>query len=241
MSITPHRKPVLRRHPLLRIAVVACLAAVVYVPATPHSVAKPSQIPLVIDEKLDESGVPAGWELRVHHNSPQIQLERVQNGRVAIRLKSEISSFGLHKEVTVDLKEFPILTWKWKVDRLPPHGDIREKSKDDQAAQVYVVFPRSLLRLRSPTIGYLWDSNAPVGTVADGHSVVTPIKNIVLQSGEGHLGEWVVERRNVLDDYQRLFGKGSVPKVGAVAIWTNTQHTKSSAEAAFADLRFVRP
>ena len=201
--------------------------------------AQPAQIPLVIDGKMNGNGIPVGWELETHHSNHQIKLEPLQNGRFGIRLVSEDSSFGLHKSVDVDLKEFPILSWKWKVDRLPPAGDIREKSKDDQAAQVYVAFP-ALLRFRSPTIGYLWDSNAPVGTITDGHSTVTPIKVIVLQSGKQRLGEWVQERRNVAEDYRRLFGKESLPKVGSVAIWINTQHTKSSAEATFADLQFVR-
>jgi len=200
---------------------------------------QPDQIPLVIDGKMNRDGIPVGWELETHYSNPQIKLDPIQNGRFGIRLMSEGSSFGLHKSVDVDLTEFPILSWKWKVDRLPPAGDIREKSKDDQAAQVYVAFP-ALLRFRSQTIGYLWDSNAPVGTITNGHTPLTPVKVIVLQSGKQRLGEWVQERRNVAEDYRRLFGKDSIPKVGRVAIWINTQHTKSSAEATFADFQFLR-
>lgn len=202
--------------------------------------AQPAQIPLVIDGRTDGNGVPVGWELKTLQNGHRVRIEPFQNGRFGVRLVSEGNSFGLHKSVEVDLKEFPILSWKWKVDRLPPMGDIREKSKDDQAAQVYVIFPTSWLQMRSPMIGYLWDSNAPAGTIADGHSVMNPTKVVVLQSGKRRLGEWVQERRNVAEDYQRLFGKDSLPKVGRVAIWINTQHTKSSAEATFTDLQFVR-
>jgi hypothetical protein len=43
----------------------------------------------------------------------------------------------------------------------------------------------------------------------------------------------------VYEDYVQLFGKDSPPKVGRVAIWINTQHTKSSAEVTFADLQFL--
>ncbi|MGH7410461.1 MAG: DUF3047 domain-containing protein [Candidatus Methylomirabilis sp.] len=202
--------------------------------------ARPAQIPLVIDGTINGNGVPVGWELKTLHDGHRVKIEPFQNGRFGVRLVSEGNSFGLHKSVEVDLKEFPILSWKWKVDRLPPMGDIREKSKDDQAAQVYVIFPTSLLSVRNPMIGYIWDSNAPTGTITDGHAVMTPIKVVVLQSGKQRLGEWVQERRNVAEDYQRLFGEDSLPKVGRVAIWINTQHTKSSAEATFADLQFVR-
>jgi hypothetical protein len=207
-------------------------------PAIADPVVQPPRISLAVDGKVDRTGVPAGWALEVFHNTPHIKIERLQDGRFGIRLVSEASSFGLHKSVDVDLAEFPVLSWRWKVDRLPPDGDIREARKDDQAAQLYVVFP-TFLGFRSPTIGYLWDSNAPVGTVADGHSKVTPIKVIVLQSGKQRLGEWIRERRNVAEDYRRLFNTASVPKVGRVVIWTNTQHTKSSADATFADLEFL--
>ena len=222
-----------------RVGLAALMLGFLSVMVAVTPAAPPSQIPLVIDGKLSDNGVPIGWELKALHNHHQIMLEPLQDGRFGIRLVSEENSFGLYRTVDVDLKEFPILSWKWKVNRLPPEGDIREKSKDDQAAQVYVVFPTSLLQMRSPMIGYLWDSNAPAGTIADGHSVMNPIKIVVLQSGSKRLGEWVQERRNVAEDYQRLFEKDSLPKVGRVAIWINTQHTKSSAEATFADLLFV--
>jgi hypothetical protein len=223
-----------------RLTGIAALMAVLFLfTIAANSVPQPGQISLTINGKMDGNGIPVGWELEALHNHHQINLEPLRDGQFGIRMLSEGNSFGLHKSVDVDLKEFPILSWRWKVDRLPPTGDIREKSKDDQAAQLYVVFP-ALIQMMSPTIGYLWDSNAPAGTIADGHNVMTPIKVIVLQSGTQRLGEWVQERRNVFEDYVKVFGKNSPPKVGRVAIWINTQHTKSSAEATFADLQFLR-
>ena len=216
----------------------ALMAALLLFTVAANSVPQPAHIPLAFNGKMDEKGIPVGWELEALHNHHEIKLEPLRDGQFGIRLVSEGNSFGLHKSVDVDLKEFPILSWLWKVDRLPPTGDIREKSKDDQAAQVYVVFPAAI-QMMSPTIGYLWDSNAPAGTIANGHNIVTPIKVIVLQSGKQRLGEWVQERRNVFEDYVQLFGKDSPPKVGRVAIWINTQHTRSSAEATFADLQFM--
>ena len=222
------------------LGLAALMPVLVLITVAAITVAQSAQVPLVINGQLNGDGVPVGWELESFHNHHQIRLEPLENGRFGIRLVSDGSSFGLYKTVDVDLNEFPILSWRWKVDRLPPAGDIREKSKDDQAAQVYIVFPNKIFKFRSPTIGYIWDSNAPAGTIADGHSVMTPIKVVVLQSGKRRLGEWIQERRNVAQDYQQLFGKDSLPKVGRVAIWINTQHTKSTAEATFADLQFLR-
>ena len=222
------------------LGLVALMLWLVSITVAATSVAQPTQVPLAINGKLNGDGIPVGWELETFHDHHQISLEPLQNDRFGIRLVSDGSSFGLYKTVDVDLIEFPILSWRWKVDRLPPAGDIREKSKDDQAAQVYIVFPNKIFKFRSPMIGYIWDSNAPAGTIADGHSLMTPIKVVVLRSGKQRLGEWIQERRNVAQDYQQLFGKDALPKVGRVAIWINTQHTKSTAEATFADLQFLR-
>jgi hypothetical protein len=215
------------------------MAGLLSIAVAANPASEPTHVPLLIDGKMDGNGIPVGWELEAFHNHHEIKLEQLQNGRFGIRLVSQANSFGLHKSVDVNLKEFPILSWRWKVDRLPPTGDIREKRKDDQAAQVYVIFP-TFVKVMSPTIGYLWDSNAPAGTIANGHAPITPVKVIVLQSGTQRLGEWVQERRNVAEDYTQLFGKDSPPRVGRVAIWINTQHTKSSAEATFTDLQFLR-
>jgi len=223
---------------LIGLAVI--LLGLVSVTFAAKHVPNPASIPLPISGTMDEKGIPVGWDLETFQNHHQIKLEPLKNGQFGIRLVSEESSFGLHKVIEVDLKEFPMLSWRWKVDRLPLAGDIREKDKNDQAAQIYVIFPNSLIRLRSPMLGYLWDSNAPAGTTADGYSPVTPIKVIVLRSGKQQLGKWVQERRNVAEDYVRLFGQSSLPKVGRVAIWINSQHTKSTAQASFADLQFQR-
>jgi hypothetical protein len=205
-----------------------------------NPVPNPTSIPLPVSGTIDKNGIPVGWDLEIYENQAEIKLEPFKSSRFAIRLASNESSFGLHKTVEVDLKEFPILTWWWKVDRLPEAGDARAKDTNDQAAQIYVIFPHPWIKMRSPTLGYYWDSNAPVGTIADGYSPVTPNKNIVVRSGKQQLGQWVQERRNVAEDYVRLFGKNSIPKVGRVAIWINTQHTKSTAQASFADLQFQR-
>ncbi|MDE2059318.1 MAG: DUF3047 domain-containing protein [candidate division NC10 bacterium] len=228
-----------RRRPAL-VGLAVILLGLVSITSEANPVPNTASIPLPISGKIDRKGIPVGWDLELYENHPEIKLQPFKNGRFAIQLASNESSFGLHKEVEVDLKEFPILTWWWKVDRLPEAGDARAKDTNDQAAQVYVIFPHPLFKMRSPTLGYYWDSNAPEGTVTDGYSPITPNKNIVLRSGKQELGKWVQERRNVAEDYVRLFGKNSLPKVGRVAIWINTQHTKSSAQASFADLQFQR-
>ena len=60
----------------------------------------------------------------------------------------------------------------------------------------------------------------------------------VLQSGMDKVGQWVTERRNVLEDYKAMFG-GMPPKVGGLSVQLDSNDTKSSAEVLFQDFLFL--
>jgi len=180
-----------------------------------------------------EGGLPAGWEWQVREGTPHY---RIEGG--ALDLTSNRDSFGLKREIKVDLAKFPYLNWRWKAEVLPKGGDGRHAKTDDQAAQVYVVFPRWPYMLRSQMICYTWENLAPKGS-----SFPSPARGlthyVVLRDRSDRLKVWVSEKRNVYEDYKRLFG-GTPPGVGGITLYINSQHTGSSAESAFADVYFSR-
>jgi hypothetical protein len=64
---------------------------------------------------------------------------------------------------------------------------------------------------------------------------------IVVESGAERVGEWQVERRNLLADYEKAFGEAP-PRISGVAIMTDTDDTGESATAWFGDISFhARP
>jgi len=189
---------------------------------------------------VDSKGNPQGWELKENTGKADFTIEREGNNYF-VRLSSENSSWTLFKQVDFDIREYPILTWRWKVTRLPQGGDVRKKETDDQAGQLYVQFPRFPEMVRSQIIGYVWDASAPKGTVLNSPSAnPPPTKIVVLQSGEGKLGKWVTEKRNVYEDYKDFFGAGVPPRVRRISLWINTQRTRSSAECCFDDIIFQK-
>jgi hypothetical protein len=185
-----------------------------------------------------KEGVPDGWELEIKDGTPELQV--MTEGEVAVvRFKTENSSFGLRKEFGLEVKEFPYLNWKWKVSQLPEKGDFRHKDTDDQAAQVYVHFPRFPAKLNSEFVCYYWESN-PKNKGMEGRSVAwSKARVIVLQAGKEKLNQWVTEKRNVYEDYKRLFGK-EPPKAGGVAFYVNSQHTNSSGESFLREIYFSK-
>jgi len=191
-----------------------------------------------VPPRLPAEGVPVGWTAKEFVGHASVELVR-DEARLAVRLKSEQSSFALYRDVVVDLNEFPFLTWAWKVVRMPAGGDVRQRAADDQAAQVYVIFPRWPAPLQnSDVVGYVWDSRAPVGTQLTSTQAAN-VKIIVVASGRDQGDTWRVEQRDVAKDYAALFGRPA-PRVGQVALMIDTNDTKEAAEALIGDLIFTR-
>jgi hypothetical protein len=185
-----------------------------------------------------KEGVPEGWIVVSKSGERQIQL-RKEGEAVYLHFKADKSSFGLRKEFDLDTKEFPYLNWKWNVTQLPEKGDFHKKESDDQAAQVCVLFPRFPAKLNTEFVCYYWESN-PKNKGLEGESVVwSKAKIIVLEAGKEKLNQWVAEKRNVYEDYKRLFKK-EPPPAGGVVLYINSQHTQSVAESSLDEFYFSK-
>jgi hypothetical protein len=188
--------------------------------------------------RLPVAGAPSGWATKEFTGRSEIELVR-EGERLALRLRSTQSSFALYRDVIVDPNEFHDLTWSWKVAQLPEGGDVRERARDDQAVQLYLIFPRWPSPLTtSDVLGYVWDSRAPVGTRLTSARAAN-VKIIVVASGDGQRGVWRLEHRDIAKDYAALFGRRP-PRVGRVALMIDTNDTGGAAEAFVGDIVFAR-
>ena len=178
------------------------------------------------------------------------------DGKTAVKANSEQSSSGLVREVDIDLKEYPVMRWTWRVENTFEKGNVTEKSGDDYPARVYLLFDydikniswglRQRIRVlrtfygRVPTraINYIWESSEPVGTIVE-NPYTRLVTMVVVESGEDNLGKWVTYERNVYEDYKTIYGE-EPPKIGGVAIMTDSDDTGESAVAYFGDISFHR-
>jgi len=175
-------------------------------------------------------GIPPGWEGQ-QWGKPAYDFAIVMDdGRKALHMKSKEEGSTISRDVKgkVSLKETPILEWSWKAVVLPHGGDSRKKELDDQAVQVFVAWERFPKLVRSQIIGYVWDSTAPVGTIAKSEKTGT-VTYVVLRSGPGELGKWLPERRNLRDDFKKIYGT-EPDNPAAVSVSIDSNDTKSSAE-----------
>src|SRR5436190_3650887 len=175
--------------------------------------------------------LPEGWTVKVNHGTPQISTGSGPEGTF-VELRSAKSWFSLERSVGVNLAQYPYLSWRWKVGELPRGGDFRHVHTDDQAAQVLVAFQDRRV------LTYIWDTNAPKGTMASLSSIpLVHIFAFVCESGPDQLNRWISEARNVVEDYQRAYGRPT-PRVKGIRLQINTQHTGTSAASQFAEVTF---
>jgi hypothetical protein len=188
---------------------------------------------------VDQKGIPTGWKAQ-NWGSPSYDFEIVSEGSVRrLHMKSNGDSSTINKEVKIDCKDYQILQWSWKVVELPKGADARKKATDDEAAQIYVTFPRFPSAVRSRIIGYIWDTTAPAGSMFKSQKTGL-VTYVVVRSGETDLGKWLTESRNVCQDYKKIYGEDPDEKIEAISIGIDSDDTRSRAEAYVGEILFKK-
>jgi len=210
-------------------SIIPCSLAVISIAAAQGNV-----LQIALSAGLKEKTISSEWRIKKWKGDADVQLVNDNAVKEALRLKSKGTSTALYRDISLNIKDYPFLNWKWKVTKIPLGADVRNKATDDQAAQIYVVFPKFPSQINSRMLGYIWDSNAPVGSEVTSAKLSTT-KYIVVKSGAKKLGAWFSEKRNVYEDYKRLFNE-EPPMVGSIALMIDSDDTKSSAESFFGDM-----
>jgi len=163
-------------------------------------------------------------------------------GAVVLRADAETSASGIVREMHVDPRVHPILSWRWKVLKVLERADIRTKAGDDFAARVYVTFDldpatlpaaermklafaRSVYGESVPAAAlcYVWDGKSPRETIVPS-AYTERVRMIVAESGAARTGQWVHMQRNIRDDYKRAFGAEPAGVTGVI-VSTDTDNT----------------
>ena len=223
----------------------------------------PDQIVVAaFSEATPGASIPAGFDtLSLDDDGPPTRYTVVRSGdrrggTPVVKAVAKNAATGLVKRRRVDLSEYPVLTWRWKVDHVLDGGDATKKSGADYPARIYVTFdydPSKLgfferMKYRSlramgyddvplRALNYVWASQTPVGRIVP-NPYTDWIMTVPVESGCAHCGTWRTARRNVGADYRAAFGE-EPPPVSGVAILTDTDHTGERAVAYYGDIRFI--
>ena len=180
-------------------------------------------------EKPEEEKSPVkGWKLVSYFATPPTQYSKA--GKGIIKAESLGARSSLFKEVGEKEKDFQILSWGWKISNVVRSAIETKKDRFDTAARVMVVFGKAGGfrgfggEPSGIKIEYIWATRLPKGHVFD-HPGEKNCKVFVIQSGEGKVGQWIYEKRNIRKDYKTAFG---TEPSGLLAIGIQTDTDQSN-------------
>jgi hypothetical protein len=220
-----------------------------------HAVAAPEVPPF---SRMTPDGAVTGWQaLKPAPKAIDTRYSLVTDaGKVVLKAQANGSMSGLIHSVRVDIRRYPLLRWRWKVAAPLNSANMKQKTGDDYAARIYVMFDypaeklpfgtRAKLRLaeavygeRIPTaaLNYIWDNRQPVGTMQP-NAYTDRARMIVVRTGAAQAGHWITETRDLAADFRAAFGEDP-PDVVAVALATDTDNTGESATAWYGDIEFL--
>jgi hypothetical protein len=232
-----------RRHSVARIAAACLVPPLAGCAVTPSGAPAPEQAalqdgPVPFSSARDLGALPGGWHthlMRRDRSATDYHLVQ-RDGRRVLEAHALRASSGLRCDVDIDPLRTPWLSWSWRVDQFPSEASIADDDRDDSPARLVLTFDGDsrTLRLRDrmfselvemvtgqplpfATLMYAWDGEAaPEQVIAYPRSA--RIQYLVVERGAQRTGRWLSYRRNVRDDYRRVYGSepGRIRQVGVL-------------------------
>ena len=200
--------------------------------------------------------IPAGWkQVKLSDKKRDTTYDLVESeGTVVLHARADASASALGHLAGFDLRQRPIISWRWKVAKLIDGADNSVASKEDSPVRLLFVFdgdksklaPRdqAVFRLSRnsgrelpyATLMYVWANDAKAGSVIE-NPHTRRVQMIVASSGSTGVGEWQSLSRNLYEDYKTAFGE-EPGKLIAYGVMSDTDNTGASTEAWYGDIQF---
>ena len=159
-----------------------------------------------------------------------------QDGKNVLKATANNSASVLYKKDAIDLTQTPWLNWSWKITSTYLGIDERTKSGDDFPARLYVTAKTGPLPWQTIAINYVWSSHMPLDSVWPNPYTDKSIM-VSVQSGEQLAGQWVSQRRNIAQDFKRLFDI-DVKSLSGYALMVDGDNSAQSSTAFFGNIDF---
>lgn len=203
-------------------------------------------------------GLPQGWKpMVIFKDKKQTQYQVVaEQEKVVLRAYSSNASSGLMQHVSIEPETQPWLHWQWKIGELGEKVSHAQEVMEDAPARIILGFDgdkdslpfteqilfetaRVLTGHDFPyaTLMYEWHGHAPIDTVR--HSKRSSrIRTVVVESGAGGVGKWRDFTRNIVEDFQKVYGEKPGKLIG-VGILTDSDYTGETVETWYGDIRLL--
>lgn len=163
----------------------------------------------------------------------------LMDGKSVIKAESSASASGLFKKRRIDLWQTPYLNWSWRIKNRLTHLNEQIKSGDDYAARIYIVVGGGWALWNTKAINYVWSGTSPKGKIWPNAFAGKQTMMFAIRSAEDPVTTWLIEKRNVRDDLQTVFGR-DFRYIDAIALMTDTDNSQGKATAYYGDIYFSR-
>lgn len=199
---------------------------------------------------------PAGWQPYAMRRDlkPTRYVVVRDGGRHVLHAHAAASATGLRCAVNIDPAVSGHLQFSWRVREVPHRADVAAAEHDDCAARLVLAFGGDDTRLplrdrlffeqvelftgqRMPyaTLMYVWDGGRHAVESVHRNHRSNRIQYLTVESGAQRAGQWLRYERDVVADYQRVFGEAPGPITG-VGVLTDADALKGDLEAWYGDI-----
>ena len=202
--------------------------------------------------------LPSGWKnVPVVRGKPMTQYTLVHEGQTAVlQADANRSASALMHKGNIDLARTPVVAWRWKAEGPIEGADNRVGSKEDAPARLVFLFDGDKSKLSffdrakmdlarrlggeelpCATLMYIWSTTAAPGTViANPHT--DRVQMIVVSGLPGDAGQWQSLRRNIVQDYRRVFHEPP-GRINGYGLLTDTDNTATTTRAWYGDVELL--
>lgn len=177
-----------------------------------------------------------GWAVKTFSGTTAYALTEAGD-RTVLSAQSRNSASGLVKKIRVDLRKYPYLNWRWRIENRLGIENERVRSGDDYAARIYVVIDGGIWLWRTRAMTYVWAHGAAKGSVWENAFAGKNAMMMAVRNRQDAVSTWYTEKRNVAADLERLFGT-AYDFIDAVALMTDTDNSHGQVRAYYGDIYF---
>ncbi|MCF7970188.1 MAG: DUF3047 domain-containing protein [Methylococcaceae bacterium] len=176
------------------------------------------------------------WQQKSFKGETQYQIVSIDKQTV-LQAQSTATASSLYKEMRIDLHKTPYLNWSWRIDKKLVINNEQSKQGDDFAARIYLISENKWFFWKSKAINYVWANSSPKNTIWPNPFAGKNVMMLAVRSGDDAIQQWHTEKRNVLEDLNKIFGE-DIRYIDAIAIMSDTDNSSGSAHSYYANLYF---
>lgn len=158
----------------------------------------------------------------------------IENSNACLRGFARGDASALAVKLDLASSNATTFSWRWKISGCPTNGSDDKTKTFDHAGRVFVAFDTFIGPPYS--INYVWANVAPTNATFN-HPISSRSRFIVVESGNTRAGEWLAEKRDLQQDWQRLFGDKAMPKIVGIGVFTDSDGTKVPLTGWYDDIR----